>query len=334
MILRTGRIDENVLDRSVRKRLNGCCEDNIPLGNNPADYYSYSETLAVRHADRLSVVGAVNGLAVKGTRPDYIRTDILLPAGTEEEALREIEDDIRAAAESAGVVVTGGHTEVTAAVTRPVIVAGAFGNTPLGIRRAGRRAADIFIAGHIGLSGTYLLAEERREELEQRFPIQMIRRASAMGDELLIRNAVSELAEAAEDSGISETGDQTQGNSAPVMVRISDGGIYAGLWKLAGRLHCGFEVDLTRIPVYQETIEVCNFYGINPYQMSSEGCFLAVVAGEEDDSSALVEKLAARDVYVKRIGRLMTGSDKIIVNGEERQSLNRPAPDSLIPILG
>ena len=37
----------------------------------------------------------------------------------------------------------------------------------------------------------------------------------------------------------------------------------------------GFEVDLYRIPVRQETIEVCERYELNPYRLLSSGCVLA-----------------------------------------------------------
>jgi hydrogenase expression/formation protein HypE len=31
----------------------------------------------------------------------------------------------------------------------------------------------------------------------------------------------------------------------------------------------GLEIDLKKIPVRQETIEICEFFGINPYELIS-----------------------------------------------------------------
>ena len=56
---------------------------------------------------------------------------------------------------------------------------------------------------------------------------------------------------------------------------------------------------------------------------------LAVVADAESSS----ELLAQKGIYSKKIGELTKGRDKILVNGEERQSLNRPEADSLLTIL-
>ena len=59
------------------------------------------------------------------------------------------------------------------------------------------------------------------------------------------------------------------------------------------------------------------------------GCVLAVVADAESSS----ELLAEQGIYSKKIGELTKGRDKILINGEERQNLNRPEADSLLTIL-
>ena len=36
----------------------------------------------------------------------------------------------------------------------------------------------------------------------------------------------------------------------------------------------GLEVDLKKIPIRQETVEICNYFGVNPYQIMSSGSMM------------------------------------------------------------
>lgn len=55
---------------------------------------------------------------------------------------------------------------------------------------------------------------------------------------------------------------------------LSQGGIFTALWEMAERAGVGLEVDLKRIPVKQETIELCEYFDINPYNLYSAGALL------------------------------------------------------------
>lgn len=64
-----------------------------------------------------------NDIAVMGGRPTWFQPTILLPPDTRVTAVMAIARDIHDACRHLGIAVTGGHTEVTDAVTRPVIAA-------------------------------------------------------------------------------------------------------------------------------------------------------------------------------------------------------------------
>ena len=343
MILRKGKADENVLDRSVRKRLGHSLSQQKEMGVS-----SDPVTLRTRHVGMLAVTAAANDLAAQGIRPDCVRTDILLPPGTEESALRGIEDEIRETSLRADMTVTGGHTEVTSAVSRPIVIAHAAGTKSLlcgsrseplpgdaadtagAAESEGDRPAEadgrpglpapgdsILAIGRIGLEGTFLLAQERSEELERRFGVRFVRRAQQAGEHLLILPSVQAMSEL--------------GVCPAHLVNVSEGGIYAAIWRLSTETGWGLEVSLPDIPILQETIEITNYYDINPYQMESAGCVLAVIPAGR---AGICEQMEGRGFVTRIIGSLTEGRDKVIAIGEERQSLNRPAADALIPILG
>ena len=79
-------------------------------------------TLPVSKIGEYAVHAAVNALSAEKILPESFRPVILLPPGTQEERLREIMDQICRVCKAENLVIEGGHTEVTAAVTRPVVI--------------------------------------------------------------------------------------------------------------------------------------------------------------------------------------------------------------------
>lgn len=384
----------------MRKRLGNVFRDDrnmvvaeIGGGSIPA---SVPVALRCRQAGYLAVIEAVNDLAAKGAQAESARCTILLPEGAQEETLRALEDQVRRACLEEGLVITGGHTEVTGAVTRPVVMVSAQGS-PMGRSDSAHAAAaaedghdvddvnteipstvssaseldadapwSIVVTGRIAMAGTWLLATEREEELRQRFPVKFLDGAKRMGEQLSVAEAAriivaakmaprgsvlgSRGQQAGAHGGHSEKGavlpsaTQFKEGSAqlgaapfqpPLMVDAADGGIFAALWKLsimAGKrlkLH-GFDIDLLGLPVFQETIEIADYYGINPYELQSAGCLVTVTREPE----RLVTRLRESGIHAVTVGTLHKREDKNLHNGEERRSLDRPVPDAILRILG
>ena len=87
----------------------------------------------------------------------------------------------------------------------------------------------------------------------------------------------------------------------------------------------GLEADLRKIPIRQETIEICEIYGWNPYCLLSGGSML-IAAG---DGQALVSELEKAQILATVIGRTTDKRDKILNNGEECRFLDKPAQDEI-----
>lgn len=347
MRLRTGKIGANVLDRSVRKRVKNFISFSSGSGlytirdsGSSSDFIHESRienrdermvtatdavTLRTVHAGRLAVHALANDLAAAGARPERLETVIFLPPGSSEEELRQIIDEISETSAALGMSIVGGHTEVTSAVQRAVVVCSGTGWPIEQITEPDKRKEpaskkmlfsdkDIILTKWIGLEGTFLLASECEAQLSARFPASMIRRSIDFRELLSI---IPESAAAIRSGAV-------------YMVNLSEGGIFEALWKLASETGTGLDIDLKKIPIRQETIEFCNWFDINPYQMESAGSLLILTDCGENMVSALeLEKIPAAV-----IGRTTTSNDKIIRNGEEIRYLDLPAPDSLIGILG
>ena len=73
---------------------------------------------------------------------------------------------------------------------------------------------------------------------------------------------------------------------------------------------------------------MCEHSRLNPYQLMSAGCSLAVA----DDGEALAARFRQEGMEAAVIGRLTDNHDKIITNGEEFRYVDRPAPDEWMKI--
>ena len=90
----------------------------------------------------------------------------------------------------------------------------------------------------------------------------------------------------------------------------------------------GLDVDLKAIPVKQETIEVCEYFGINPYELISSGAMLIAT----NDGNGLVRKLSDAGVASAIIGKTNSSNDRRIVSGDEVRFLEPPKTDALYNI--
>lgn len=331
MELRYGTIDENVKKRSVQdvilheRQKNPVREVGLPSG-----VTSVPVMFGEKKAGELAVIAAVNDLAARGVRATEFCPTILMPPGTQEDFLRSLMRQICRTAFSMGIDVREGRTEVTDLVSRPVVIGTASGvpffttvlekddktqdnktrdNKIQDNKIQDHEGMDIVMAGFAGLEGTFILAIEYEEELKDRFSGSLLYRIQKAGPELCI----AEAAEKASSAG------------AGPMVSLAGGGILAGLWELCKKTGCGMEVDLPLIPVLQETIEITEYFGIDPYALQSGGGLLIAAR----DGERIVRTLSECGLFSVRIGRLTGTKDKILRNGEEIRHLDRPGADSL-----
>ncbi len=181
---------------------------------------------------------------------------------------------------------------------------------------------SIVITGFIGLEGTRRLAEEYRERIDAVYPAYLVRRALEFGgekDERLHENAVSALAKHLEAFGVKD-------NEGAYYTEAAEGGILTALYELAKVSSLGFEIDLRKIPVRQETIEICELLEVNPYHLFSGGCMVCIVP----EGGTFAEKLAKEGVNAVPVGYTTDKKAHILHNDGTESYLNRPEPDELI----
>ena len=315
--MKVGKVPENVLKRSVFKQLHtkrpevllgaGIGEDCAAVKLNQDEIFVLSTdpiTGATQDIGSLAIHITMNDLASAGAEPVGVLLTILLPEGTQEQELRDIMGQLEEGCAQAGVQIMGGHTEVTRVVNQPLITVCGVGKAKEGqlVSTAGARPGnDIVITKWIGLEGTSILAKEKRQELLERYPAHMIETARGFDRYL----SVLPEAAAAVKCGVTAMHDVTESSGI------------------------GLEIDLKKIPIRQETVEVCEFFGINPYQLISSGSML--IAAE--DGSLLVQELQKQGIHAVLVGKATKGNDRILLNEEERRFLEPPRADELYKVV-
>ena len=268
-------------------------------------------TYPVSQIGELAVYAAVNALSAEKIMPESFRPVILLPPGTEESALREVMDQICRVCAEEKLVIEGGHTEVTGAVTRPVVI-GTCTGTEMKQEISDRGADQIILTKWAGMEGSCILAYDR-EDLREVFPETILMRMRGLDRYLSVREEAEICAE----------------NGAQHLVDLSEGGIFAAPCRRAVKARRGFVIDLMDIPVLQAPIEFANHYDIEPYRLRSGGSLLAVTG----DADALIGKLWSSGIPAARIGELREDRDKILRNEDEIRYLDLPQPDELRKIM-
>lgn len=272
-------------------------------------------TGTVEDIGKLAIQITLNDLASAGAAPIGVLLTILLPEDTTEAGLKEIMAQVEEACQAADVQVMGGHTEVTAAVNQAIITVCGVGKVKDGkvISTAGARAGmDILVTKWIGIEGTSIIAKEQEERLRERFSVPFIE--SAKGLDCFL--SVLPEAEIAVRCGVCAMHD------------VTEGGIFGALWEMAEASGVGLEIDVKKIPIRQETVEICEFFGINPYQLISSGCMLMAA----ENGMTLQRELEKAGICASIIGKATEGNDRVLLNEDERRFLEPPKTDELYKV--
>ena len=323
--MEVGKVPENVLKRSVLKKIfnkrpevvlgAGIGEDCAAVQLAEDEQFVISSdpiTGTVEDIGKLAVQVTVNDLSAAGAEPIGILLTILLPEGTREIKLKQVMADVSAACTAANVQVMGGHTEVTKAVNQILLSVTGVGKVKAGrlISTAGAKAGmDFVITKWIGLEGTSIIAKEQEERLKEKLPVSLIRDAKNF-DQLL---SVQAEAAVAVEHGVKAMHD------------ITEGGVFGALWEMSEASGVGCEIDLKKIPIKQETVEICEQFGLNPYKLISSGSMLMAT----EDGVGLVQALQQQGIHAVIVGKATDSNDRVILNDGERRFLEPPKVDDL-----
>lgn len=272
---------------------------------------------------RLDIARLYNSIRIGGYMP-WAATDTIVMPDDDERRMKKLLRKLAGICAEYGVDIVTGHTEVNSAVAEPVISL-----TMMGRRKCMREmqcvhesqvhtghgdsglcgskrltGMEIVMCGQTGVGGTLQLYYDNQKELFERYSESYLRPVEQIEQLILLGGQV----DIAFDHGCIYSHD------------ISRGGVFAALWEMGDALKCGLEVCHDNIPILQETIEICEHTGDNPYMIDGCGSALFVVS----DGECLADKLYEAGYEAAVIGHLTENSDRVIVHEDERRFLTPP----------
>lgn len=168
--------------------------------------------------------------------------------------------------------------------------------------------AAILMTRWAGMAATKKIAVCEEQKLKKILPGPLLDEAKCIGHP-----------KEAQDDELERAKKIAKENGFCAWLPLGEEGVFGGLWNLGAYLDVGIEVQLDKIPIRQETVELCEYIDCNPYMADATGAALIVsVKGD-----FLAEQLLKKGIPAAVIGRVMPGRDRVIVNGEEKRFLNR-----------
>lgn len=277
-------------------------------------------TAAISEIGRLAIHITCNDIASNGVEPLGIMLAMMLPIGTTVGEIETIMMQAQEVASSLGVEIIGGHTEITPAVNRPVIVSTAIGRTLAGgsQKAENMRPGDIILmTKQAGLEGTGIIASDFADQLSEVLTAEEI--AEAKG----YMNLVSVVKEGVAAGNMGTAG----------MHDITEGGVLGAVWELSEISGVGVELEEDKIPVSEVTRKICDHFGINYLRLISSGCMMIIVHPDREET--VMEAIRNVGVDVTRIGRVMEqGAPRVLIgkDGVVRE-IDPPESDELYKVV-
>lgn len=327
--MKIGKVSESILKRSILKTLQFKREEALfepsveemcyGITCSKEEQLLFADTMLYGDEKDLGVFAlaqVMNDLASRGARMVGAAVRIMLPPYAYESRLKAMVESVERAGSAHAVQILCAKAEVSPVINKAVVQMNGVGVVKKGemIRSCmGKPDQDIVLLKWIGLEGTFRVMREKEDELFKRFVPAFFNQIRGMESELFSADAL----EIAKDYGVS------------AMHQITSGGILAALWEMAEASNIGLEVDLKKMTIRQETVEICEYCHLNPYQLTSAGSVLLVVERGEE----LVDKYREMGVWASLLGRTTKDTARVILGGEEKRYIDKPGKDELLKIF-
>jgi hydrogenase expression/formation protein HypE len=233
-----------------------------------------------------------NDIAAMGGVPRWFLVTLLLPEGqTGPGDVENIFAQLSGACKELGVVLCGGHTEITHGLARPIVAGQMLGEVEkeqLVSPDKIRAGDEILLTKGIAIEGTALIARERQglgrflgEDQVERFRHLLKNPGISVVREARIANEVAEV---------------------HAMHDPTEGGLATGLHELAAAGGMGMLVEMEKITIFPETEILCQKLKLDPLGLLASGALLIAVAAGE--SEKVITALKVEGISASVIGKI------------------------------
>jgi hydrogenase maturation factor len=289
----------------------------INLGNKSLIVSMDPITGALERIGWLAVNINANDVSTFGVEPAFFFSCILLPEDSQRKTVETICVQMNEAAKKLEMTIAGGHCEVTPGLVHPIVIGCAMGTTEKGnyVTAGGAKAEDkLILTKTVGIEGTAILASDKEKQLRKALKTSTLQSA---------KRFFSQISVAQEAITVFKTG------GVNAMHDPTEGGIAGGIHEMADASNLGVQIFEEKIPVAEETLEVCNFFKIDPLCLIASGSLL--IAARKNFTNKILRRLRDSRISASVIGEFLQSPEKRLIkrkDGSEGE-LIRPTSDHL-----
>ncbi|MHA1321913.1 MAG: AIR synthase family protein [Candidatus Helarchaeota archaeon] len=221
-------------------------------------------TGAVKYIGRYAIIINANDIAVLGGIPQFFTSTILLPTQSSLYDLETICRDIDEAAKELGISIVGGHSEITEGIKNPIICGSMIGetNSEKLITAQSTPGDKLVMTKAAAIEGTAILAWDKEKYLQKKVKKNLLENAKSF---IKLLSIVQEAKIVLNIGGITAMHDPTEG------------GIVNGIYEMCIASNVGANIYKDKIPIKNETLEICKIFNLNPLRLISSGTLLMSV---------------------------------------------------------
>jgi len=265
-------------------------------------------TFATDAIGQYAVLVNANDIATSGAKPRWLLTTLLFPGGTTGAEIWQTMHQIQEICRQWGITLCGGHTEITDAVTRPVItgmLAGTVSRKNLLDKRDIQTCDRVLLTKAIAVEGTAIIAREFAHRLQR---LGMQEADIETCKQFLSQISILKEAEiAAGIAGVSAMHDVTEGGLATALLELS----------IAGQHR--IRIDMDQIPVFPQTQNISRLLDVDPMGLIGSGSLL--ICCREKDAERLVRRIRNAGIAITCIGEVLDAGQ-----GIRAERSGRPVP--------
>ncbi|MBD3306980.1 hydrogenase expression/formation protein [candidate division KSB3 bacterium] len=258
-----------------------------------------------------SIVVNANDIATRGATPKWFLATLLLPEGrTTEKSVETIFAQLAAACRQYQIAFCGGHTEITHGLDRPILVGQMLGEVPRDklVQTSGAQVGDqILLTKGVAIEATSIIARIKYQELSQQYPAAFLQTCA----DFIYSPGMSIVEEALI---------ARQGGTVTAMHDPTEGGLATGLHEIAEAAGVGLHITREAIPVFAETQELCQRYGLDPLGVIASGAL--VLTTPPHHAPQIIQALHTQGIATTVIGTVVEAQQgRILVEGETSAAL-------------
>ncbi len=264
-------------------------------------------TFATDSIGQYAVLINANDIATSGARPRWLLTTLLFPFGVTPSEIKRVIDELKEFCRRWDITLCGGHTEITDAVTRPVVagmMAGTVARKNLIDKRNVAPGDRVLLTKGVAVEGTAIIAREF---------------GSRLGKFGLTESEIERCRQfLTHISILAEARIAAKSKATSAMHDVTEGGLATALEELSIASESRIKINTDTIPVFAETRKICRLLNIQPLGLIGSGSLLICCRPTGCDS--LMKSLREGGIEVTCIGEVLEKGQGIAAFEDGRQA--------------